>query len=82
MKKFSFLFFVILIAGCGNVQRNDFQMIKDILKLAQEDKVAGELKVHLNGKMEAGFSEGIYFGSPGSVIDAELMFKMKNVGGE
>ncbi len=83
MKLFPILclcFVAMSVFGCSNTGRNDFRMIQDILTLAKQDKVAGRLNVHLNGKMEAGFSEGVYFGSPGSVIDAELTFKMKNVG--
>lgn len=74
-----FLFLVVMLAGCGSVQRSDFQMVREILSLAKQDKVAGKLKVHLNGQMEMGMNEGIYFGSPGSVVDADLMFRMENV---
>jgi len=74
-----FVFLLVLIAGCSGVQRNDFQMVRDILSLAKQDKVAGKLKVHLNGQMQMGINEGIYFGSPGSVVDADLIFRMENV---
>ncbi len=63
-----------LSVGCANSERNDFKMIRDVLALAKEDKVKGHLKIHLNGKMEAGVSESVYLGSPGSVIDGELKF--------
>jgi len=54
-------------------------MVREILALAKEDKVAGQMRVHLNGKIEAGLKEGIYFGSPGSTIDADLAFSVKGI---
>ena len=80
MKRFLCLMIVLFVFGCANSQRSDLAMVREILSLAKEDKVEGRLKVHLNGEMEAGLKEGIYFGSPGSTIDADLEFKIEGVG--
>jgi hypothetical protein len=54
-------------------------MVREILELAQHDRVEGNLKVHVNGEMEAGIKEGIYFGSPGTTVQADLSFRIKDV---
>jgi hypothetical protein len=76
----SLLFLVLLAAGCANRNTaNDLAMVREILELAQHDKVQGSLKVHLNGQLEAGIKEGVYFGSPGTVVQADLAFRIKDV---
>jgi hypothetical protein len=76
-----FVWTMLLIVGCAN-QDNNYQVVREILSLAQEDKVEGKLRVHLNGKVEAGLNEGVYFGSPGSIVQGDLEFKIKNVTAE
>ena len=69
------------VAGCS--QRDDqLAAVRDILALAKEDKVRGKMRLTLNGEVEAGLKEGVYFGSPGSRLDADLSFKVENIGGE
>lgn len=75
------LFCGVLLAGCAG-QRNDLAAVREILALAKEDKVQGRLKVSVNGLAEAGLKEGVYFGSPGSRLDADLSFRFSNVGEE
>ena len=80
MKKMMILIGICLMfAGCSNRSDETVATVREILELAKEDKVAGKLRVHLNGGMEAGIKEGIYFGSPGSVAQGELEFRMKDV---
>jgi hypothetical protein len=66
-------------AGCSSQSTQNIETVRKILELAKEDKVSGNLKVHLNGDMEAGMREGFYLSSPGSVVDGDLEFRMKNV---
>jgi outer membrane murein-binding lipoprotein Lpp len=68
-----------MLAGCSNRTDENVTAVREILELAKEDKVAGNLRVHLNGGVEAGMKEGFYFGSPGSVVQGELEFRMKDV---
>jgi len=72
---------VITFNGCCSNQKEggNLGVIRDILQLAQYDKVEGNLRVHLSGEMEAGIKESVYFGSPGSVVQADLAFKIKDV---
>ncbi len=70
---------LILFSLCGCTQRNDITMVKEILALAKEDKVEGKVKFHINGRVESGMKEGIYFGSPSSVVEAELEFKVRDI---
>ena len=71
---------VVMSWGCSNQnQGGNLAVVRDILELAQYDKVEGNLRVHLSGEVEAGIKEGVYFGSPGSVVQADLAFKIKNV---
>ncbi len=71
---------VLGIAGCTNRNNgNDIAMVREILELAQHDRVQGSLKVHVNGEMEAGIKEGVYFGSPGTIVQADLSFIVKDV---
>ncbi len=70
---------LVFVLGCSASGRSDFAMVRDVLALAKEDKVAGKLKVHLNGNMEAGLNEGVYFGSPGSVVEADLEFHVEGI---
>ena len=80
MKKMIILIGICLVlAGCSNRSDETVATVREILELAKEDKVAGKLRVHLNGAMEAGIKEGVYFGSPGSVVQGELEFRMKDV---
>jgi hypothetical protein len=64
--------------GCAN-RSNDIAMVREILELARHDQVDGKLQVHLNGDLEAGMRNGFYFGSPGTVVQADLAFKVKDV---
>jgi len=72
--------FLALLGGCANRNTaNDLTLVKEILECARHDKVQGSLKVHLNGQLEAGFREGVYFGSPGTVVQADLAFRVKDL---
>jgi hypothetical protein len=70
---------VILITGCSSQQNESVATVRQILELAKADKVTGKMKVHLNGGVEAGFKETFYCGSPGSVVDADLAFRVEDV---
>jgi hypothetical protein len=68
------------LGGCANRNTcNDIAMVREILDLAQHDQVEGNLQMHLNGDLEAGMRNGFYFGSPGTVVQANLAFKIKDV---
>ena len=79
MKCLMCVMIVFFVLGCANSQRSDLAMVREILALAKEDKVAGQMRVHLSGKVEAGLKEGVYFGSPGSTIDADLAFTVGGI---
>ena len=70
---------VILIVGCSSQQGENVATVRQILELAKEDKISGNLQVHLNGGVEAGLREGIYFGSTGSVVNADLSFVVEDI---
>jgi len=71
---------MVLLAGGCSVQKDQLATARDILMLAREDRVEGRMDLSVNGMIEAGFNEGIYFGSPGSRLDAELTFGLRDIG--
>ncbi len=71
---------VMGVIGCANRNSgNDIAMVREILELAQHDKVEGNLRVYVSGEMEAGVKEGVYFGWPGATVQADLSFKIRDV---
>jgi hypothetical protein len=78
-KILALIMLLVLFAGCGG-QRSELTTVKEILALAKEDKVQGRVRLTVNGMAQAGLNEGVYFGSPGTRLDADLMFRFENVG--
>lgn len=74
----SVLALAAIVCGCVE-DRTELAAVRDILALAQEDKVRGRLSMTLNGVAEAGLKQGVYFGSPGTRIDADLEFQFEDV---
>ncbi len=79
MRKVLEVLILVFISGCSG-QAGHLETVRDVLSLAKEDKVQGKMRVRLNGQMEAGLKEGLYFGSPGSRVDADLKFRFQDVG--
>ncbi len=71
----------LFIVGCAE-QQGQIAAARDILLLAREDKVRGRMQLTLNGGIEAGLKEGVYFGSPGSRLDADLTFDISDISPE
>lgn len=77
------IFFACSVLGasllCGCVKRDDIAAVREILELAKEDRVEGKVRFIFNGGVESGMKEGFYFGSPGSRVEADLVFKLKDI---
>jgi len=70
--------FCLLTIGCAG-RRDDLAAVREILSLAKEDKVQGQMRVTMNGTVEAGLKECVYLSSPGSHLDADLKFRFRDV---
>lgn len=75
------VFVIVLIAvavcGCADNQSEMRASLETLRDIAESGNVKGKLDVHLAGTSEVGMKEGLYFGSPGSIIRGSLEYQFK-----
>lgn len=76
---FGILVLLMISAGCARTA-GELTTLRDILSLAEQDRVSGRVRVSLGGGVEVGLREGFYLSSPGTHLDADLTFRFQDVG--